>query len=79
MFPCRGGSSPETSAFDTWLASTASCVSNKRHVDMRALARPLAPEQGREDRDAVYMPVNRSATATPTRIGPPPGRHPAGR
>ena len=27
---------------------------------------------------AVYMPVNRSATATPTRIGPPPGS-PSGR
>ena len=26
----------------------------------------------------VYMPVNRSTTATPTRIGPPPGS-PSGR
>ena len=43
------------------------------HVDVRALARPLAPEQGREDGDAVYMPVKRSTTATPTRSGPPPG------
>ena len=50
----------------------------QRHVDMRALARFLAPIERGEDRDAVYMPVNRSATATPARIGPPPGS-PSGR
>ena len=43
------------------------------HVDVRALAGPLPGVERGEDRDAVYRPVNRSTTATPTRIGPPPG------
>ena len=51
VLPCRGGSWPEINSFDAWLASIASCVSNKAMSIWAPCPSSLAQER-REDRDA---------------------------
>ena len=46
----------------------------QRDVDVLPGPGPLAVRHGREDRNAEYIPVIRSLTATPAFCGPPPGR-----
>ena len=55
-----------------WRASPIGCRTRPCRSSRPRPSRPRRTSAARMAL-AVYMPVNRSATATPTRIGPPPG------